>query len=68
MSFREQLLKYDFKQVNSTIVADASGSGQAGVIRNFDKGGATLSTEPVFGIESSVLHLPGGNDGGYLQF
>lgn len=68
MSFREQLLKYDFKQVNSTIVADASGNGQAGVIRNFDKGGATLSTEPVFGIESSVLHLPGGNDGGYLQF
>ncbi len=68
MSFREQLLKYDFKQVNSTIVADVSGSGQAGVIRNFDKGGATLSPEHVFGIESPVLHLPGGTEGGYLQF
>ncbi|MCR5277939.1 MAG: glycoside hydrolase family 127 protein [Lachnospiraceae bacterium] len=68
MAFREQILKYDFEQVNSTIVADASGHGQAGVIRNFDKGGATVSDESVFGIESSVLHLPGGKDGGYLQF
>ncbi len=67
MSFREQILDYDFSQVNSTIIADGSGKGQAGVIRNFDKGGATVSKETVFGKETNVLCLPGGRDGGYIQ-
>ena len=67
MSSCRQILIYDFKQVNSTIVADTSGNGHAGVIRNFDKGGATVSTVNIYGHSSNILSLPGGSDGGYLE-
>ena len=61
------ILRYDFTNVSSTIVPDVSGYGQAGVIRNFDKGGAVLEPASLFGRAVTCIDLPGGEGGGYLQ-
>ncbi len=61
------ILNYDFLNVSSTIVPDISGLGQAGVIRNYDRGGAVIAADSLFGREVSCIELPGGEGGGYLQ-
>lgn len=62
-----QILLYDFQQVNSTIIADASSHGAAGVIRNYDAGGAVIGTDEIYGVKRRILVLPGGSKGGYIQ-
>lgn len=61
------VLKYDFSHVNSTIAADCSHNGQAGVIRNYDCGGARVVTLGGASSQNRILHLTGGDKGGYLQ-
>ncbi|MDF2872374.1 MAG: putative glycosylase [Anaerocolumna sp.] len=61
-------LFYDFMQVNSTIIPDISGNGNAGVIRNYDAGGATIVQDNIYGQLVNAINFPGLTDGGYIQF
>lgn len=67
ISSEKPILYYDFSKTSSTIVSDLSMSGFAGVIRGYDRGGAFLKPETVFGHKLTILYLTGGNTGGYLQ-
>ena len=62
------LLYYNFQDVNSTIVNDASNNGYAGVLKNQDKGGYSIVDDSIYGTPVKALSLPGGEDGGYLEF
>lgn len=64
---KNAILLYDFYQVNSTIIADMTPTGAAGVIRNYDAGGAEIFTDSIYGKEVRAIALPGGEDGGYVQ-
>ncbi len=64
---RDPFVHYDLKQVNSTIIADVTGNGFAGVIRNYDSGGALLHQEAIYENIVPVVTLPGGKDGGYID-
>jgi len=64
---KNAILLYDFYQVNSTIIADMTPTGAAGVIRNYDAGGAEIFTDSIYGKEVRAISLPGGEDGGYVQ-
>ena len=60
-------LQFDFTRVSSTIVPDVSENGYTGVIRSFDRGGAVIVKEDIYGRPFHTLMLPGGEDGGYLE-
>lgn len=62
-----ELARYDFSEVSSTIVPDLTGNGYAGVIRGCDRGGADMGTDSVFGQICPTLSLFGGTNGGFLQ-
>lgn len=62
-----ELARYDFSEVSSTIVPDLTGNGYTGVIRGCDRGGADIGSDSVFGQKLPVLSLFGGEDGGFLQ-
>ena len=59
---------YDFADYSSTIINDMSGNGRAAVMMNYDKGGFTISDDEIFGTPVKALNLPGGADGGYMEF
>ncbi|MCI8783216.1 MAG: hypothetical protein HFG83_15160 [Dorea sp.] len=62
-----ELARYDFYEVSSTIVPDLTGNGYAGVIRGCDRGGADMGADSVFGQTLPALLLSGGVNGGFLQ-
>lgn len=62
-----ELARYDFSEVSSTIAPDVTGNGYAGVIRGCDRGGADMGTDSVFGRTLPALSLSGGENGGFLQ-
>lgn len=62
-----ELARYDFSEVSSTIVPDLTGNGYAGVIRGCDRGGANIGMDAVFGQTLPTLVLSGGTDGGFLH-
>ncbi len=62
-----ELARYDFSEVSSTIVPDLTGNGYAGVIRGCDRGGANMEVDSVFGQTLPALSLSGGENGGFLQ-
>lgn len=65
---RENLQLYlDFSDVSSTIIPDSSGNGYAGVIRNYDAGGAVIKSCDIYGMLMHTIHLPGGADGGFME-
>ncbi len=67
-SVRDGLKLYlDFSDVGSTVIPDRSGNGYAGVIRNYDGGGALVRTEDIYGTRMNTIRLPGGEDGGYIE-
>lgn len=61
------ILQYDFTTVHSTIIGDSTNTGAAGVIRNYDALGATISRDTIYGIPMNILSLPGKEMGGYVQ-
>ena len=66
-TIRNELARYDFFEVSSTIVPDLTGNGYAGVIRGCDRGGADMGADSVFGQTLPALLLSGGVNGGFLQ-
>lgn len=64
----DTIVSYDFTKYDSTIINDNSGHGKAAVMRNYDKGGFKIVDANIFGRDVKALSLPGGSDGGYLEF
>ncbi len=62
-----ELARYDFSEVSSTIVPDLTGNGYAAVIRGCDRGGADIDTDSIFGQTLPTLSLSGGTKGGFMQ-
>lgn len=67
-AMRENLQLYlDFTDISSTIIPDRSDNGYAGVIRNYDAGGASVQSCDIYGTQLNTICLPGGEDGGYIE-
>lgn len=60
-------LHLDFSDISSTIIPDRSGNGYAGVIRNYDAGGALAADTNIYGRRIKVIRFPGGEEGGYIE-
>ncbi len=60
-------LYLDFTEISSTIIRDKSGNGYAGIIRNYDAGGAVFQNADIYGRQVKTILLPGGEDGGYIE-
>lgn len=65
---KEKKVYYNFTDYSSTIINDSSGKGNAAVMRNYDAGGFKIVDANIYGKEVKALSLPGGKDGGYLEF
>ncbi len=65
---QSKIVYYNFQEYDSTIINDASGNGKAAVIRNYDAGGFEIVDANIYGTNVKALSLPGGSDGGYLEF
>ncbi|MFA9466244.1 MAG: beta-L-arabinofuranosidase domain-containing protein [Velocimicrobium sp.] len=65
---KSKIVYYDFQNYDSTIINDASGNGKAAVMRNYDAGGFQVVDANIYGKQVKALSLPGGADGGYLEF
>lgn len=63
----ELIVKYDFKNVSSTIVPDVTGNGMQGIIYKTDTGGSKIVTDSIYGNEVNALYLSGGEEGGWLK-
>ncbi|MDF2511391.1 MAG: hypothetical protein K0S04_1257 [Herbinix sp.] len=63
-----RVVYYNFQDHSSTIINDASGNGKAAVMRNYDSGGFEIVDANIYGNQVKALSLPGGADGGYLEF
>ncbi|BBF45278.1 putative glycosyl hydrolase of unknown function [Lachnospiraceae bacterium KM106-2] len=65
---KKPIVNYNFTEWDSTIINDNSGNGKAAVIKNYDAGGFQIIDENIYGKKVKALSLPGGKDGGYLEF